>query len=536
VHADVGVRQAHLARIDPTKTIPLSLRGMQLSQQLWDEIVRSPVFDKGVPSIPISFAYAEISAAIRLDDREFEHWLDFTGAELFSHLELRRCSFLESINVKYCFFNVGAINCAGSTFHKDFDISYSRTERVSFSFQNCTFHGAFTADGTDGAFHLMDSDIKGKASFRHAKATLMLDRAKLRGYLDVTNSKCVSITGEELVAEAVSRLGPCEVQSMRLNRASFSVRTHMDFVAAFVDLSGATFEQGGLLEVDGAKVDLKQLSLGGPFRVSGKLEAKGTPEILSLLNADAGEMSFARVNMSKCSFYGAHGLGNVNIEATVQLSRSPWWAGRRKLIADELAWRRAAGRLHSTGWNVDGDEAAGPMKGGKLPVALPVLVAHRPPVNSYPPLEASQVASMYRELRRSLESKSDMPGAADFYYGEMEMRRWSKQSGIGERILVGAYWLLSGYGLRPLRALLAWTAVVIFGVFEMKAGGFVSGCYSPCRALIFSVRASLPGISTTEQLTPVGQAIEIVIRVLGPMMLALFLISIRAKLMRKPSE
>jgi hypothetical protein len=33
------------------------------------------------------------------------------------------------------------------------------------------------------------------------------------------------------------------------------------------------------------------------------------------------------------------------------------------------------------------------------------------------------VAPLYRALRKAQEDAKDEPGAADFYYGEMEMRR-----------------------------------------------------------------------------------------------------------------
>jgi hypothetical protein len=56
-----------------------------------------------------------------------------------------------------------------------------------------------------------------------------------------------------------------------------------------------------------------------------------------------------------------------------------------------------------------------------------------------PDLEASQVAAVYRDLRRSFEGRSNEPGAADFYYGEMEMRRRSDKAGDDEcRIVASA--------------------------------------------------------------------------------------------------
>jgi hypothetical protein len=65
------------------------------------------------------------------------------------------------------------------------------------------------------------------------------------------------------------------------------------------------------------------------------------------------------------------------------------------------------------------------------------------------------------------EDGKDEPGAADFYYGEMEMRRHARRGrtsgasrGQVERAILTAYWLMSGYGLRAWRAL-AWLLVVI---------------------------------------------------------------------------
>ena len=75
------------------------------------------------------------------------------------------------------------------------------------------------------------------------------------------------------------------------------------------------------------------------------------------------------------------------------------------------------------------------------------------------------LAVLYRQLRKALEDGKDTPGAADFYYGEMEARRHDTEgTPRGERWLLHAYWLLSGYALRASRALgfLAATAAVTF--------------------------------------------------------------------------
>jgi hypothetical protein len=68
--------------------------------------------------------------------------------------------------------------------------------------------------------------------------------------------------------------------------------------------------------------------------------------------------------------------------------------------------------------------------------------------------DPEDVAARYRQLRKAFEDGKNEPGAADFYYGEMEMRRHDREtSSRAERALLSAYWLVSGYGLRASRAL-----------------------------------------------------------------------------------
>jgi uncharacterized protein YjbI with pentapeptide repeats len=74
--------------------------------------------------------------------------------------------------------------------------------------------------------------------------------------------------------------------------------------------------------------------------------------------------------------------------------------------------------------------------------------------------QPGDVAAIYRSLRKALEDAKNEPDAADFYYGEMEMRRHDPIRSLGERRLLWLYWLLSGYGLRVTRAL-GWLAIVM---------------------------------------------------------------------------
>ncbi|MER6625394.1 hypothetical protein [Streptomyces sp. NPDC000931] len=85
--------------------------------------------------------------------------------------------------------------------------------------------------------------------------------------------------------------------------------------------------------------------------------------------------------------------------------------------------------------------------------------------------DPDDVAAVYRQLRKAFEDGKNEPGAADFYYGAMEMRRHDRTgTPPGERGLLWGYWLVSGYGLRASRALgwllaaMAITIVLIMGL------------------------------------------------------------------------
>jgi hypothetical protein len=72
-----------------------------------------------------------------------------------------------------------------------------------------------------------------------------------------------------------------------------------------------------------------------------------------------------------------------------------------------------------------------------------------------------ELINLYRSLRKAREDSKDEPGAADFYYGEMELRRLADHTPWAERFVLNLYWLVSGYGLRSMRALASLAAVIV---------------------------------------------------------------------------
>jgi hypothetical protein len=156
----------------------------------------------------------------------------------------------------------------------------------------------------------------------------------------------------------------------------------------------------------------------------------------TLRGVDAAHLVLADIDLSRCLLTGTVHLDQLRLEGVCSFDKVPprphwrrWHPVRfteRLALAEEHHWR-ANERSAVPGWNVSvfGAQDARP----------------------------ASLAPVYRQLRKSFEDSKNEPGAADFYYGEMEMRRHSSQTPRAERGLLTAYWALSGYGLRATRAL-----------------------------------------------------------------------------------
>ena len=264
-------------------------------------------------------------------------------------------------------------------------------------------------------------------------------------------------------------------------------------------------------------------------------EISERPQLLSLQRANVAGLGLSNVSVADCRFAGAHNLDKLRLEPAVSFATAPLrpgWRGRRwggrEVIAEERAWR--ANRSRPRHWVapwwprwLDGDEKPGV-------------------------LEPGQIAGVYRELRKGREDAKDEPGAADFYYGEMEMRRRARPLSTGnpdgessatsrgqvERGILTAYWLVSGYGLRAWRAL-AWLTVVT--VLLALAFHFVGFAVPPrpvsfWTSLLYAFRATVSLTDNQVMLTAWGQLLQAVLRLTGPVLLGLALLALRGRLKR----
>jgi hypothetical protein len=143
-----------------------------------------------------------------------------------------------------------------------------------------------------------------------------------------------------------------------------------------------------------------------------------------------------------------------------------------------------------------------------------------------------EIASLYRALRKGREDERDAPGAADFYYGEMEMRRNAASGMSAERIVLSAYWLVAGYGLRASRAVAGLLIAVLVATVLFHLGGLKPHA-NLTAAAIYAAEATVPGLSVpSHTLNNGGELLRLLLHLAGPLFIGLALLSLRGRIRR----
>jgi uncharacterized protein YjbI with pentapeptide repeats len=250
------------------------------------------------------------------------------------------------------------------------------------------------------------------------------------------------------------------------------------------------------------------------------------PRLLSLQRANVAGLGLANVDLAGCRFSAAHNLDKLRLEADVAFMRVGW--EQRQVVAEECAWR--AGQTRSGRWaDPWWPDRADPW----WPEDLEKPMALAP----------GAIAGLYRALRKSREDAKDEPGAADFYYGEMEMRRHAHRRadrgnggsrGRVDRSVLTAYWLVSGYGLRAWRAL-AWLAgITLAFAFAFHLVGFTRPPQPATywTSLLYAFRSTISLTDNEVALTAWGQLLQALLRLTGPVLLGLALLALRNRVKR----
>ncbi|MGW3820487.1 pentapeptide repeat-containing protein [Streptomyces sp. NPDC005046] len=332
---------------------------------------------------------------------------------------------------------------ASATFHH-FAGFASATFQSAAGFESATFQGA--AGFESATFH-RDAEFE-SATFRRDAG---FERAVFERSVSLGPLVCV---GRVKLSGAVFR-GPVTfaLAARRLEcwRTRWSSTAELRLRYATVDFAHAVFEHPLTIA---AEPDLFALPDGQPMAEQALADAPdATVRMASLRGVDAAHLVLADLDLSGCLFAGTVHLDQVRLEGTCSFATVPpgthWrrWPPvrftRRRTLAEEHHWR-ARQPAAVRGWNVAvfGAGNVGP----------------------------AQLAPVYRALRKAFEDNKNEPGAADFYYGEMEMRRHDRTGTTrAERGLLHGYWMLSGYGLRASRAL-GWLAAAMLVTIVLLMG------------------------------------------------------------------
>jgi hypothetical protein len=516
-HADDVDRAKYLS--DDTVQF-ISLRGVVVTQQVWDNLINSSIFVDKTSIRPIHFNHAVIDAEFDLSGYTFDKPIYFTYATIKHRFTFYKCTFVY-LNAAFAFFDHGSPMFSQCRFLGEVIFAGAKADGVSIGFSQSEFAWHLVARRIEANFNAISCRFRDFDMSSASGPFVTLRRGcSIEGELNLAGARFSSLRTASLRVSTAQQIGPFSVErDCRLERAQFGARVRLEVTAKHLDMSGTQLMHGGHISLGGGTVDLSQVSTGRSLRISGLSESKEV-EILRLQNTDVGSMSFAYVDMSRCVFHGSHNLGEATIEPTVGFARAPRWYARRRCVADEFAWRGMASRWCASRWRLSRTRLAQPVneeaEEESRSVALPTT------------LHASQVAAVYRALRRSFEARADAPAAADFYYGEMEMRRHDRESNRAERCIVWLYWMFSGYGLRASRAF-AWLAVLTVVGTLVAANRY---CLSFVEGLIFSLYALLPGLQPNEALPAEGQFLNIVLTVLGPVLLALAVLALRGRVKR----
>ncbi|GLX19751.1 pentapeptide repeat-containing protein [Streptomyces lavendulae] len=328
------------------------------------------------------------------------------------------------------------------------DASFDRMRvdgRAVFDGMRVGRDAGFTGLQVGGHLSLDQVAIGGDGRFDRAKVGLS---ATFRG---LTAGGRVSFLGVAFEGAAV--VGPLVCAGeVTLSEAVFGAAMTMEAATAAVRCRRTRWASTAALRLRYAAVDLTDavvecpLSVTArsrPFAVDGREPAEAGlfsgagVRITSLRGVDAAHLVLSGVDLTECLLAGTVHLDQLRLEGKYTFAAAPAglrrrgirparWTPRRTL-AEEHHWRAARGRAAADGWT-------------PAPAGEEVQ-------------EPAALAPVYRQLRKAFEDGKHEPGAADFYYGEMEMRRHADDIPRAERSLLTAYWALSGYGQRASRAL-----------------------------------------------------------------------------------
>jgi uncharacterized protein YjbI with pentapeptide repeats len=458
----------------------------------------------------------------------------------------------------------GGVSFDGATFQRDAFFQQIVVHQGAATFRRAQFSGLalFASASFEGDASFTDASFERGVSFGYAvfRADADFDRVRTT-QLDFIRCR--------FKGDLVSLSG-ADVQELRLTRVFSTAQVEADVVGEVIALTEAVFSEGASIRCRSAKRPASLVLDGARFGERSFVAGHGEPApvLASMRATDASDLTLSGVALEHCHFHGTHNLDRLRLEGSAFRTAPPGWRRAwpwpwrqrwtpRRVLAEEAEWRTrqlvrvTRCRRVTARWP------------DRVPMRWPEWTAVTPDGSSAA-LRPQDIATLYRSLRKGREDHKDEPGAADFYYGEMEMRRWAAKdpdAGVSrlDRLVLWLYWLTSGYALRASRAFVTLLLVVLLfaGLFETvgfgrdaitpRAVGVTQGriVYETAklprrgtfergiRALTYSAATATAVAGVPDRrLTKTGEALRILLRVLGPLLLALTAVSIRGRIKR----
>lgn len=495
----------------------VDLQNLRIDEELWADLAdaleqvalgderRAPIwFGGAVFEVPAFFYGWRFCGSVNFDGARFERGANFYGAVFERDASFSTARFIASGDPGDEFGDMGAM------------------------FQDAIFNGSLD---------LNSAEFENEARFYRARFddTLDLQRTSFKDQASF----------QEAEWQTPQRLfGPVLLDGeLNLRRAVFEGDLLLEVEGGRVNMEDTRFGDALTIRARDTALTLEHLDLTRPalvalapnFGIGSEDDSPETaidfrsdpdddelPRILSLRDSNVLGLTIASADMRACLFQGARNVDRLSIEGYVPFSEAPRGRSRRRIVWEESAWRQARAKTTRTALVHRLGARAAPSWQSVQPVGPRQEVDVQP----------DRLARIYRGLRKSLEESKDYAGASDFYYGEMEMRLRTRETPIADRAILALYWLLSGYGLRASRSALA--LAVTLAVFSVlfASFGFVDET-SLSSGLLHSARsvALLPQGDEIE-LTELGQILQIVLRVIGPVLIGLTALALRSRIKR----
>jgi uncharacterized protein YjbI with pentapeptide repeats len=512
-------------------------------------------FDRTQCSRPVDFSNARFSDGAIFANAHFSDVANFTDVQFARRVMFQDATFMKQAGFLKAQFS-GPVGFRDTRFFGEADFVAAQFSKHA-SFQGAVFseaadftealfrdHAYFSRAHFSGVARFVDAQFSGETEFAEAQ---FANETRFSG-IEFGNSAIFDGTA----FRTRITLGPIVGSGLlSFDRVDFAQGVQLDASVPFLSCKGSRFGWGTDLNIRWAEIALDRANFVERSRLVGvgtfpetddrcaqlchvdrQLDADPRPRLVSLREANVERLALGNVDMSGCYFFGAHGLDQLRIEADCRFALQPrhWRYARRRTLAEEHQWRISRPKrrkwfpARARGW---------------YPPQCKLGSWATPEAEV---LDPARIASLYRALRKGLEDRKDEPGASDFYYGEMEMRRLSsvdprnpEGQGTDDRathMILTLYWVLSGYGLRASRAFFAFALVIALAALAFAQWG--SGAHTSYgRAALFALQSSVSLLRGPEtRLSSAGQVIYVFTKLAGPLCFGFGLFSLRARIKR----